>query len=213
MRVLCERCGRKTATKPVSGEQWLTVQPKVERYIVHMAFNVRTEGNESNPTLCLNCHRDVITIGLTALHRAQAHLNPADKPEPGADESSEKERVRRSIDTAAAERIDEATQEISPALAIASTAHCRLEMRTNDLILALSALVAAEKGGRTVRLVFRDGELDFERGDTRVRVPARGTWPVPAATNGTRFLRDLLSRLRRKGIPESIVLVGTHSHV
>lgn len=86
----------------------------------------------------------------------------------------------------------------------------RLELCAGELFGALAALTVAQKRGSTVSVFFENGELQFVRGVTCVRVPARGSWPARASV-GTRFIRDLLRR--RKVVPDCVVLIGTASHL
>ena len=87
------------------------------------------------------------------------------------------------------------------------TAHpCRVEVKAEDLLLALRSLNAAQRAGKSVRVSFHNGELELVRAATAVRVPAAGTWPLTAIVR-VELVRDLLRR--QKALPETLVVCGS----
>jgi hypothetical protein len=86
----------------------------------------------------------------------------------------------------------------------------RLRIRTEDLWAALDCLAAAPKRARTVRVGFRDGELEFVRGVMAARVPASGAWDEGEAVVHADFVR---LRLLRNTFPEEVVVQGTASTI
>lgn len=84
---------------------------------------------------------------------------------------------------------------------------CHVEVRTIDLVDALHALEAAQRGG-TVRISFRDGNLELARSRALVRVPAAGSWPLTAVVpNG--LVSELLAR--HGGFPQRFIVSGSSS--
>lgn len=88
--------------------------------------------------------------------------------------------------------------------------HGRIDLRSADLMAALTSLLRVQKHGRLIRLSFGDGDLELVCASTSVRVPASGTWPTEAAVRAMDFKKII--RLR-ESLPESVALVGTDSHL
>ena len=86
----------------------------------------------------------------------------------------------------------------------------RLSIRSSDLVVALTALKAAQKYGKAVELSVRDGELCIRRGVSSVRLPVTGSWTGTALVSGE-VLRGLWTR--RKAFPEVFTLLATEARL
>lgn len=81
----------------------------------------------------------------------------------------------------------------------------RVQVRSADLWAALGYLAAAPKRSRTVRVSFRDGELELVRGLSEARIPAVGDWSGEATVNA-QFVN---LRLLRNDYPDAVIIEGT----
>jgi hypothetical protein len=86
---------------------------------------------------------------------------------------------------------------------------CRVEAKAVDFTEALQMLEVAQGAG-SIRISYRDGQLELSRSQTSVRIPVEGKWPFAARVDG-KFATELLCR--QAALPSTFVVSASDTRL